>query len=533
MDKSVKKVKALRQGEPWDQSEDDRLCSAFKAGSDIPHLMDQHKRSKGAILARLKKNELIDETPQAPVHSFTDKEKRSDLPPDVSITNEKTSKADPSTKYLNWKPNHIKPSKLDPNTLCQNNHISHRVKGGLISMGVTDVRQTFDLAPRQLLKTPNFGRRSLNELLAFRDAEFTYGQDVRPSNLEDLAEKSATALMDVVRAERAIKVKTAVPADFMDLKRKIRLIRKDLNAVSRQIHKHEYGFDTEELVKTEGQNWQPDGETAQVQMDLLAAMIEALILDQREQYILKARLGLAGNDQPYTLEHIASQYGLTRERIRQIQKKANRHLTNALRHKNSEEKYQFNEICASIFLGKSAPPKNKIIDFVRNYYDSMFSAIDVAAYFCLSLGLNSSMKRARFELTGIRTEQEKAAIDKMRANSSDARLQAKWSRMFQHCLYPEKTETFDDVVTGFDQSLQDPNFESSGIVGSFFSEKCQRSINYESGEEFQVYQILENSPKIKWYREQPIAIPYQYRGKDYTYYPDVVVLTDANRGVVI
>lgn len=533
MDKSVQKVKALRQGEPWDQSEDNRLCSAFKTGASVPQLMEQHKRSRGAILARLKKNALIDETYPSATSSFEAREKRSAPPLDALNAKEKSPTARLSNKYLNWKPNHIRSSELDPNTLCKNNHISQRVKGGLIKMGVTDVRQTFDLTSRQLLKTSNFGRKSFNELMAFRDAEFTNGKAVEPPNLEDMVEKSAADLMEVERAEKAIQAQTESSVNFIELKRKIRLIKKNLNAVSRQIHKYEYGFDTEALIETEARHWQPNGETAQVLIDLLTIIIEALILDQREQYILKARLGLAGNDQPHTLEHIAGQYDLTRERIRQLQKKANGHLVCALRDKNSEETFQFNEICAAIFLGKSAPPKDNIIDFVQSYYGSMFSAIDIAAYFCLSLGLSPSMKKTRLELNGIRIEKQKAAIEKLRAESSAARLQAKWSNMFQHCLYPARLEKFGEGVTGFDQTLRDPNSESSGIVGSFFSDKCQRNIQYESGEEFQVYQILENSPKIKWYREQPVAIPYQFRGNEYTYYPDVVALTDANLAVVI
>ena len=48
-------------------------------------------------------------------------------------------------------------------------------------------------------------------------------------------------------------------------------------------------------------------------------------LNEREQRILEMRFGL-NNREPHTLEQVGNYYGLTRERIRQIEAKALRKL---------------------------------------------------------------------------------------------------------------------------------------------------------------------------------------------------------------
>jgi len=56
----------------------------------------------------------------------------------------------------------------------------------------------------------------------------------------------------------------------------------------------------------------------------LPVQVERLLscLDDRERRILVLRFGLDGNGEPRTLEDVASSFGLTRERIRQIEAKA-------------------------------------------------------------------------------------------------------------------------------------------------------------------------------------------------------------------
>jgi len=56
------------------------------------------------------------------------------------------------------------------------------------------------------------------------------------------------------------------------------------------------------------------------------------VLDERERKIIDARFGLAGQ-KPRTLEEVGQEFGVTRERIRQLQNIALRKLRRALQKK--------------------------------------------------------------------------------------------------------------------------------------------------------------------------------------------------------
>jgi len=62
--------------------------------------------------------------------------------------------------------------------------------------------------------------------------------------------------------------------------------------------------------------------------DLVTERLEEVLatLDPREERILRLRFGLNGEQRPYTLEEVGEMLGLTRERVRQIQNEALRHL---------------------------------------------------------------------------------------------------------------------------------------------------------------------------------------------------------------
>ena len=56
--------------------------------------------------------------------------------------------------------------------------------------------------------------------------------------------------------------------------------------------------------------------------DFLAAVFERSTLTEREKEVIKYRYGIGTNGKRYTLEEIGKIFGITRERIRQIEGKA-------------------------------------------------------------------------------------------------------------------------------------------------------------------------------------------------------------------
>jgi RNA polymerase primary sigma factor len=62
-------------------------------------------------------------------------------------------------------------------------------------------------------------------------------------------------------------------------------------------------------------------------------------LSPREEKILRLRFGI-GEEGEYTLEEIAKQFGLSRERIRQIEAKAIERLRDPSRHREIKEYFE-------------------------------------------------------------------------------------------------------------------------------------------------------------------------------------------------
>lgn len=67
----------------------------------------------------------------------------------------------------------------------------------------------------------------------------------------------------------------------------------------------------------------------------------------------------------------------------------------------------------------------------------------------------------------------------------------------------------------------------------FWSDTQSRRIVCESGAERRVFSWLERSPEVRWYQEQPVAIPCILDGRCCSYYPDVAVLDSSGKLVVV
>lgn len=69
--------------------------------------------------------------------------------------------------------------------------------------------------------------------------------------------------------------------------------------------------------------------------------------------------------------------------------------------------------------------------------------------------------------------------------------------------------------------------------GVFYSEKCKREIQYESGMELNFIKQLEQMKNVLFYYEQPVQIPYRRGGRKRTYTPDFGLYLDTKEFVLV
>lgn len=99
----------------------------------------------------------------------------------------------------------------------------------------------------------------------------------------------------------------------------------------------------------------------------------------------------------------------------------------------------------------------------------------------------------------------------------------KQNKILSKAIWPGQKRTFDidffEMLQPQRRVCEDSRYKS----GVYYSEKCNRYIQYESGLELNFILFLEQSPKVRFYWEQPCMVPY-WRGKiKDTYTPDFAV----------
>lgn len=109
----------------------------------------------------------------------------------------------------------------------------------------------------------------------------------------------------------------------------------------------------------------------------------------------------------------------------------------------------------------------------------------------------------------------------------------KKQNLFRHVMWFDKRLKFD---IDFFEALQPQRIVSSKPrykSGVFYSEKCRREIQYESGIELDFIQFLEQSDNVLFYYEQPVRIRYFRGRRKANYIPDFGVYLKSKEFVLV
>lgn len=131
----------------------------------------------------------------------------------------------------------------------------------------------------------------------------------REPDIEEISERIKIPVEKINELERLLQVKTtSLDADFNNSEDYSLLDVVEDNAVKREFHQQELD----------------------IEMEMIEEVARDAISDARGWEVLKLRFGINETKEPQTLEAIGEKLGLTRERVRQIQKQAEMQLKQAL-----------------------------------------------------------------------------------------------------------------------------------------------------------------------------------------------------------
>ncbi len=257
-------------------------------------------------------------------------------------------------------------------------------------------------------------------------------------------------------------------------------------------------------------------ETPDEMVELLfqAGMEEFLgLLDERGRRIFAQRYGLYDGT-CWTLQRIGEAHGVSRERIRQLEQKCLRRLRYAVQ-SAAMRAHPSPLLLLSQALGArvgdlTAPQRAAPV------LAQTFGHLSVP----LACKLASALLKVRLS-----DEQEadlKRAVNAVIAEElACARQQRQTARHLERAL--SGVRFFGEGKIYQPAELDTVSCARQARSISFYSQKMQRQVRCDSRLETQVLMRFERSPAVRWYQEQPMAIPYEYQGKPRLYYPDVLV----------
>jgi DNA-binding CsgD family transcriptional regulator len=255
------------------------------------------------------------------------------------------------------------------------------------------------------------------------------------------------------------------------------------------------------------------------------AQVEALT--DRESRMVELRYGLMGGDF-HTLEQVGQEFGVSGERIRQIINRAHRKIRS--RGRRQIKKGETGKPCAQLILYLESiiqPDETgdveRLVDFIVN--DLSYLPSNTHALPLIASLIYPNQKSAK--------SRQEEARNRIREKARSERQSEKFKHLLSYVIWPNEVK----LLTGDEISAvrreRNISTDGEGHSGSFFSEKMNRTVQYESQLELNFLLQLEQLEEVVFYQEQPFRIPYNHDGETWDYYPDLLFILSDGRGIVV
>ncbi|MFD7856155.1 TnsA endonuclease N-terminal domain-containing protein [Streptomyces microflavus] len=274
-----------------------------------------------------------------------------------------------------------------------------------------------------------------------------------------------------------------------------------------------------------------DPDTVLVLQELVAAAVDELA-EPRDRDVLGRRLGL--HDQPaQTLETAAESLGVSRERVRQLQTRAIRRLVRNTAPASRRLRQVLGELSCMGREGPGAhpPAAERLLDLADMLLPSVTPRQAVPLLARLAGADKVRAENLAAEASTIRTlRHDEARREAVREGRID-RSTRRWAAVAAEVDWfgdrrpaPPRAEL---------ETLREEENLTRGRFGAWHCPKLDRAVSYESETELRVIQLLSFASQITYYQEQPLAISYEYEGRQRTYYPDLLAATTDGSCVLI
>lgn len=267
-------------------------------------------------------------------------------------------------------------------------------------------------------------------------------------------------------------------------------------------------------------------------------------LKPRISRILHLRLGIA-DGQPRTLEEIAEEMGVSRERVRQLINKGLKALPLVcMRECRTTADGAPTRLLVYVWLSlrvDDEQPVRRIRQFAEEHLPTV-PFENHALPLLASLIFKKPSLAARFvewardvyrEQRQERKRKRGEEYRRRRHERLKARVQPRFEYLQTYTIRPPNLPDLKRLAVIRRQ--REVSETSTAISGEFSSAKLQRSVQFESNTERRFFEWLEVLDDVEWYCEQPMVIPYicSYTDKTRAYYPDLLFTTRDGRATVV
>jgi len=248
----------------------------------------------------------------------------------------------------------------------------------------------------------------------------------------------------------------------------------------------------------------------------------------REVAIALARLTPASEfHQPATLADLGEKYGVTRERIRQIQIRVVRRLAARVRRKSSLTARTLDKMTQAMPPDcREAPLSWFAGELSGQSYSKTFREFMLTA-FLVDRGIpTKEARRQAKEATAIRPLHGAENSLSQQENKGDASpgdvegANAFVMRILKKAVWPKQ---LNDQLAGLSEF---PPLKECKYHGQYYSKALERFVGFDSWGEARLIRALGKCTVVTEFAEQPMKIGYRFDGRDCTYIPDLLVKVD-------